>query len=106
MVNRREFLGIAAGAGASVITAEFVTDQSGGVTQIITDGVAVEFRILRKGSTPVPASAVKPARVPRSVLQRYVGVYATEFVIDDAGVTQVMGTGFQQMLARSRKTNE
>jgi hypothetical protein len=24
----------------------------------------------------------------------------TEFVIDEAGVTQVMGTGFQQLLAR------
>jgi hypothetical protein len=24
----------------------------------------------------------------------------TEFVIDDAGVTQIMGSGFQQMLAR------
>jgi hypothetical protein len=24
----------------------------------------------------------------------------TEFVVDEAGVTQVMGTGFQQMLAR------
>jgi hypothetical protein len=24
----------------------------------------------------------------------------TEFVVDDAGVTQVMGSGFQQLLAR------
>ncbi|MBC8135720.1 MAG: hypothetical protein H8F28_07540 [Fibrella sp.] len=27
----------------------------------------------------------------------------TEFVIDEAGVTQVMGSGFQQMLARLTK---
>lgn len=133
-----------------VFTAEFVIDKSGGVTQVLTDGVDVEFRLPRKGSKPIPAPAVKPARVPRSVLERYVGVYEyipgqmsrtdlivvvrlkgdtliramggqresvltpisetrfkvgdtsliTEFVIDDAGVTQVMGTGFQQMLAR------
>ena len=143
-----------------VFTAEFVTDKSGGVTQVVTDGAAVEFRIPRKGSKPIPAPAVKAKPVRKSVLQRYVGVYEfipgqmkrtdlivvirlrgdtliramsglgetvltpvsetrfkvgdtalfTEFVIDDAGVTQVMGTGFQQMLTRlnpSRsKTNE
>jgi hypothetical protein len=27
-----------------------------------------------------------------------------EFVVDDAGVTQVMGSGFQQMLVRLRPT--
>ena len=132
-----------------VFTAEFVVDEAGGVTQILTDGVAVEFRLPRKGSKPVPAAAVQPVRVPSSVLERYIGVYeyipgqmkrtdlsvvvllrgntlirsmgmgesiliplsetrfmvsgtalTTEFIIDDAGVTQVMGTGFQQMLVR------
>lgn len=134
-----------------VFTAEFVTDGAGGMTQILSDGVDVELRLIRKGSRP-SAAATPPAtsvRVPRSVLERYVGVYEfipgqmkrtdlrivialkgdtltrkmgpqetvltplsetrfqvgstslmVEFVVDDAGVTQVMGSGFQQLLAR------
>jgi hypothetical protein len=133
----------------AVFTAEFVTDSAGGVTQVLSDGVAVEFRLPRKGSRPAPPPAPPaPVHVPRSVLERYVGTYeyipgqmsrtdlrvvvrldgdklirsvgqdavltpisetrfrvgntslVTEFVIDEAGVTQVMGTGWQQMLAR------
>ncbi len=135
----------------SIYTAEFVIDRAGGATQILTDGVGFEARLRRKGSPPEnpAASLASPGvRVPRSVLQRYVGVYeyipgqmsrtdlrvvvrlkgdtlirwmgkesvltpisetlfkvgntqlVTEFVVDDAGVTQVMGSGFQQMLAR------
>lgn len=137
-----------------VFTAEFIVDQAGGVTQILSDGAAVEFRLRRKGSPPAPAAssarAAAGVRVPRSVLERYVGVYEylpgqlgrtdltvvirlrgdtlirhtgrphedvltpvsetlfrvgdtsimAEFVIDEAGVTQVLGSGFQQMLAR------
>ena len=134
-----------------VFTAEFVIDQAGGVTQILTDGVAVEYRLRRKGSPPAPpiAPPVAAVQVPRPVLERYVGVYEyirgqmkrtdlrvvvrlkgdkltrdageaevvltpisetrfkvgstsimVEFVVDDAGVTQVMGSGGQQMLAR------
>jgi hypothetical protein len=137
-----------------VFTAEFVTDQAGGVTQVVSDGVAVEYRLRRKGSPPAPPErrAVPDARVPRSVLERYVGVYdyipgqmkrtdltivvrlrgdtltrdmgqgetalvpitesrfrvggtslVVEFVTDEAGVTQVLGSGVQQMLARLRK---
>ena len=135
-----------------VFTAEFVTDQAGGVTQVLSDGVGVEYRLRRKGSPPEPPVASPAAvRVPRSVLARYVGVYdyipgqmkrtdltievrlkgdtltrqmggeemiltplsetrfkvgrtsiMVEFVIDDAGVTQVLGSGSQQMLARLR----
>ena len=133
-----------------VFTAEFVVDQSRGVTIVTTDGVDVESRIPRKGSRvvpppPLPAPAV---RVPKSVLEQYVGTYEfipgqmgrndlrvvvrlkgdtlvrdlgsehrltpisetrfrvgntaliVEFVVDEAGVTQVMGSGFQQLLAR------
>ena len=132
-----------------VFTAEFVVDEGGGVTQVLSDGVDIEFRLPRKGSRkappPPPADAV---RVPRSVLEQYVGTYEfipgqmsrtdlrvvvrlkgdklvrwmgkeevltpvsetrfrvgdtrlmVEFVTDEAGVTQVMGTGFQQLLAR------
>jgi len=135
-----------------VFTAEFVMDQAGGITQILTDGTGVEYRLRRKGSPPakLAASAVPAAevRVPRSVLERYVGVYEyipgqmtrtdlrivvrlkgdklirqmgaeeiltpisetrfkvgdtsllVEFVVDEAGVTQVLGSGGQQMLAR------
>ena len=133
-----------------VFTAEFVIDQAGGVTQVLTDGVAVEFRLPRKGAraAPPPAPPAAAMRVPRAVLERYVGTYefipgqmsrtdlrvvvrlrgdtlirsmgrdvvltpisetrfkvgntalVTEFVVDEAGVTQVMGTGFQQLLAR------
>jgi hypothetical protein len=130
-------------------TAEFVIDQAGGVTQILTSA-AVELRLRRKGSPPAPPAAPAPAavRVPRSVLERYVGVYEyipgqmdrtdlrvvirlrgdtltrqigreevltpisetrfrvgstslmTEFVVDAAGVTQILGSGRQQLLAR------
>ena len=133
-----------------VFTAEFVIDQAGGVTQVLSDGVDVEYRLPRKGSrrAPPPAPPVATVRVPRSVLERYVGTYEflpgqmsrtdlrvvvrlkgdtliremgqevvltpisetefrvgntrlmVEFVVDEAGVTQVMGSGFQQMLAR------
>jgi hypothetical protein len=132
-----------------VFTAEFVIDKDGGASQILTDG-SVEFRLTRKGSPPAALPPMPPAvRVPRSVLERYVGVYeyipgqmkrtdlriiirfkgdtlirqmgsdediltpisetrfrvgktslTTDFVVDDAGVTQVAGTGFQQLLAR------
>jgi hypothetical protein len=132
-----------------VFTAEFVIDQAGGVTQILSDGAGVEYRLRRKGSPPQPPPPPPvPVQVPRSVLERYVGVYEyipgqmqrtdlrivvrlkgdtlvremgqeavltpisetrfrvgntslmVEFVVDDAGVTQVLGSGFQQMLAR------
>lgn len=135
-----------------VFTVEFVIDQAGGVTQVISDGVGMEFRLPRKGSpAPPPAPPAATVRVPRPVLERYVGTYefipgqmnrydltvvvrlegdtliregagptailtpisetrfsvgntslVTEFVIDEAGVTQVMGSGFQQLLARLR----
>jgi hypothetical protein len=138
-----------------VFTAEFVIDQAGGATQILSDGVGIEFWLRRKGSPPAPPatspvpSSAAAVRVPRSVLEQYVGVYEfipgqmsrtdlrvvvrlegdtliregagptailtpisetrfkvgntrlmVEFVVDEAGVTQVMGSGFQQMLAR------
>ena len=137
-----------------VFTAEFMIDHAGGATQILSNGTSIEYRLRRKGSPPPPpaASPVPSApavRVPRSVLERYAGVYefipgqmkrtdlrivirlegdtlirdgvgssailtpmsetrfkvgdtsfVVEFVVDDAGVTQVLGTGFQQMLAR------
>jgi hypothetical protein len=136
-----------------VVTAEFVIDEAGGATQIFSDGVGIEIRLRRRGSPPekpaAPAPAAAAVRVPRSVLERYVGVYEfipgqmsrtdlrvvirlvgdtliregagptailtpvsetrfkvgatsfmVEFVIDEAGVTQVMGSGFQQMLSR------
>ena len=37
-----------------VFTAEFVIDQAGGVTQILSDGAGVEYRLRRKGSPPAP----------------------------------------------------
>lgn len=133
-----------------VFTAEFVVDQAGGVTQVLSDGVDIEFRLPRKGARKASPSAppASTVRVPREVLERYVGTYEfipgqmgrtdlrvvvrldgdklvrwmgkeeiltpvsetrfhvgntrlmVEFVVDEAGVTQVMGTGFQQMLAR------
>jgi hypothetical protein len=133
-----------------VFTAEFVIDAAGGATQILSDGTGVEFRLTRKGSRPaaLPAPPPPAVRVPKSVLERYVGVYEyipgqmrrtdlrivvslrgdtlirsmgeeqvltsisetrfrvagtslmVEFVVDDAGVTQVLGSGGQQMLAR------
>ena len=131
-----------------VFTAEFVFE-AGGMTQILSDGAGVEYRLRRKGAPPVPRPAPAAAvRVPRSVLEQYVGVYEyipgqmqrtdlrirvrlqgdtlvremgpeavltpvsetrfkvgdtslmVEFVVDDWGVTQVLGSGFQQMLAR------
>lgn len=137
----------------AILTAEFVTDPAGGITQVLSDGVGMEFRLRRKGSPAEapPAPPVAAVRVPRPVLERYVGTYeyipgqmgrndltvvvrlegntliregtgptailtpisetrfrvgdtslVTEFVVDEAGVTQVMGTGFQQLLARLR----
>ena len=134
-----------------VFTAEFVTDRTGGMTKVLTDGVTVEYRLPRRGArtAPPPAPPVAAARVPRAVLEKYVGTYeyipgqmtrtdlrvvvrlrgdtltrsmggedivltplsetrfrvgstslVTEFVVDEAGVTQVMGSGFQQLLAR------
>ncbi|HEX8208876.1 MAG TPA: hypothetical protein VF584_01720 [Longimicrobium sp.] len=135
---------------ARISTVEFVVDQAGGVTQVVSDGAGVEYRLPRKGSraAPPPAPPAAAVRVPRSVLERYVGTYeflpgqmgrndlrveirlvgetlirsmqddhvltplsesrfrvgntslVTEFVVDEAGVTQVMGLGFQQLLAR------
>jgi hypothetical protein len=131
-----------------VFTAEFVMDQAGGITQILS-GTAVQFRLSRKGSPPAQLpSPPAAARVPTSVLERYVGTYEyipgqmsrsdlrivvrlsgdtlirelagrqvltplsetrfvvagtslqVEFVVDDAGVTQVLGSGGQQLLAR------
>ena len=133
-----------------IFTAEFVMDQAGGVTQVVSSGT-LEFRLPRKGSRPAPPPALPVAtvRVPRPVLERYVGTYeylpgqmsrtdlrvvirfegdtlirstgqedavltpisetrfrvgntslVTEFVVDEAGVTMVMGSGFQQLLAR------
>ena len=134
-------------------TAEFVIDQAGGATQILSNGHSLEFRLRRRGSPPEPPAAPRAAaaavQVPTSVLAQYVGVYEfipgqmsrtdlrvvirlegnkliregagatsiltpisatrfkvgdtpflAEFVVDDAGVTHVMGSGFQQMLAR------
>ena len=135
-----------------VFTAEFV-DEAGGLTQILSDGAGVEYRLRRKGAPKVPPPAPAAAvHVPRSVLERYVGVYEyipgqmqrtdlrirvrlrgdtliremgaeavltpvsetrfrvgntslmVEFVVDEAGVTQILGSGFQQMLARRTST--
>lgn len=132
-----------------VFTAEFVTDNAGGMTLILSDGAGVEYRLRRKGSPPeAPVPPPAPVPVPAAVLERYVGVYeyipgqmqrtdlririrlkdgkllremgpeteliplsetkfrvagtslVVEFVVDEAGVTQILGTGFQQMLAR------
>ena len=133
-----------------VITAEFVLDQAGGVTIVMSDGVELESRVPRRGSrsAPPPPLPAPSVRVPRSVLEQYVGTYEflpgqmsrtdlrvvvrlkgdtlvrtlgaehvltpisetqfrvgntalmVEFVVDEAGVTQVMGSGFQQLLAR------
>lgn len=133
-----------------VFTAEFAVDSAGGVSQILSDGVAIEHRLRRKGLPPIPKPVVPVAtvRVPKPVLERYVGTYEflpgqmsrtdlrvvirlkgdtlvremgqediltpisetqfkvgstrlmVEFVVDEAGVTQVMGSGFQQLLAR------
>ena len=131
-----------------VITAEFVFE-GGGMTQILSDGAGMEYRLRRKGAPPAPPVApVAAVRVPKSVLEQYVGVYEyipgqmqrtdlrvvirlrgdkltremgqeveliplsetrfkvgntslmMEFVVDDWGVTQVLGSGFQQMLTR------
>lgn len=137
-----------------VFTAEFVIDAVGNVTQVVSDGIDIEYRLSRTNNRAVsaPAEPVDTVRVPRSVLERYVGTYefiagqmnrtdlrvkvhlrgdtlirtmsgeqvliplsetrfrvgntrlVTEFVVDDAGVTQVMGAGFQQLLARRQRT--
>ena len=133
-----------------VFTAEFVSDEAGRMTLVFSDGIDIEYRLPRKGTraAPPPAPPVATVRVPRSVLEKYVGTYdfipgqmsrtdlrvvvrlkgdtliremgkqvvltpvsetqfrvgntrmMVEFVVDEAGVTQVMGSGFQQMLAR------
>ena len=132
-----------------VFTAEFVIERPADMTQVLSDGAGVEYRLRRKGSPPAPPPRPAAAvRVPKSVLERYVGVYEyipgqmqrtdlrvvvrlkgdtliremgpeavltpisetrfrvgdtslmVEFVVDDWGVTQVLGSGFQQMLAR------
>ena len=133
-----------------VFTAEFVMDQAGGVTLVFSDGIDIEYRLPRNGvrAAPPPPPPASTVRVPKSVLERYVGTYEfipgqmsrtdlrvvvrlkgdklvremgrevvltpmsetqfrvgntrmmVEFVVDEAGVTQVMGSGFQQMLAR------
>ncbi len=132
-----------------VFTAEFVSDEAGWATQILSDGAGVEYRLRRKGAPAVkPAPPVAAVHVPKSVLEKYVGTYeyipgqmsrtdlrvvvrlkgdsliremgqeavltplsdtkfrvghtslTVEFVIDEEGVTQILGTGFQQMLAR------
>lgn len=60
-----------------VFTAEFVMDQAGGITQIVSDGVATEFHLTREGSPPASSLSAPAAsiHVPRSVLERYVGEY-------------------------------
>lgn len=133
-----------------VFTAEFVSDEAGKMTLVFSDGIDIEYRLPRKGmrAVPPPAPPAATVRVPRPVLERYVGTYEfipgqmsrtdlrvvvrlkgdtlirelgrevvltpvsetrfrvgntrmmVEFVVDEAGVTQVMGAGFQQMLAR------
>lgn len=133
-----------------VFTAEFVVDEAGGVTQVLSDGIDIEYRLPRKGSrkAPAPVAPAATVQMPKSVLEQYVGTYEfipgqmsrtdlrvvvrldgdklvrwmgkeevltpvsetrfqvgstrlmVEFVVDEAGVTQVMGAGFQQMLAR------
>ncbi|HEY7771208.1 hypothetical protein, partial [Longimicrobium sp.] len=61
----------------AILTTEFVIDAAGGVTQIVSDGVGMESRIRRKGSPAAPPPPPPPAavRVPRAVLERYVGTY-------------------------------
>ena len=133
-----------------VFTAEFVPHEGGGMTMVLSDGIDIAYRLPRKGERPAPPPPMPVAavRVPKSVLERYVGTYEyipgqmsrtdlkvivklkgdtlvrwmgkdevltpvsetrfrvgntrlfTEFVVDEAGVTQVMGSGWQQMLAR------
>lgn len=61
-----------------IFTGEFVIDQAGGVTHILSNGTGIENRFRRKGSppeVPPPAAAIAAVPVSRSVLQRYVGTY-------------------------------
>ena len=51
-----------------IFTAEFVTDEAGGVTQVVASAV-VEFRIPRKGHPPAPPESATAVHVPRSVLE-------------------------------------
>ena len=139
-----------------VFTAEFVVDEGGGVTQVLSDGIDIEYRLPRKGSrkAPKPAPPAATVRVPKSVLEQYVGTYEfipgqmsrndlrvmvrldgdklvrwmgkeevltpvsetrfhvgntrlmVEFGVDEAGVTQVLGSGFQQLLARRTSSDD
>ena len=116
----------------------------------LATSAAIALSVLALTITVRPAEAQQQAsaRVPKAVLERYVGVYEyipgqmqrtdlrvvirlrgdtlvremgpeavltpisetrfrvgdtslmVEFVVDDAGVTQILGSGFQQMLAR------
>lgn len=63
-----------------VFTAEFVIDEKGGITQVLTDGVDIEYLLTRKGSKRAarPAIASAAVRIPKSTLEGYVGTY--EFV--------------------------
>lgn len=62
-----------------VFTADFVTDKAGGMTQILSDGVATEFRLHRKGAAPAAVTPPLPSvSVSTSILERYIGEY--EFV--------------------------
>lgn len=59
-----------------VFTAEFVADQAGGLTQLVSDGVAVEFRLHRKGAAPAaPPAPTAAVRVQKPMLERYAGEY-------------------------------
>jgi hypothetical protein len=82
-----------------VFKAEFVTDEAGEVTLVFSDGVEIEYRLPRKGARPAPTWAHAPWGPAAAVAGRMM----VEFVVDQAGVTQVMGSGFQQMLARLEK---
>src|SRR4051812_48392649 len=62
-----------------VFTAEFVTDQTGALTQVLSDGIAVEYRLVRKTDGPATSSrsaagSVKAetaaVHVRRSLLER------------------------------------
>ena len=65
------------------------------------------MRDLLKGGTLVRQMGAKEhVLTPISETRFKVGdtSFMVEFVIDEAGVTQVMGSGFQQLLARRTST--